>query len=58
VHRSQRFCHFFNRTLDIVFREGVEHRPRFCLDHLTRGKMAILQFYNQSGKQQRTKAGE
>jgi hypothetical protein len=34
-----------------VFSEGVQHRQRFCLDHLNCVKMAAFQLYLQSGKQ-------
>jgi hypothetical protein len=34
-----------------VFWEGVHHRARICLDHFSCVKMAVLQFYLQSGKQ-------
>jgi hypothetical protein len=34
-----------------VFCEGVQHRLRFCLDHIDCVKMAAFQFYLQSGKQ-------
>jgi hypothetical protein len=36
-----------------VFCEGVQHRLRFCLDHVSCVKMAAFQFYFQSGKQRR-----
>jgi hypothetical protein len=42
---------FLNCTLEVVFCEGVQHRLRFCLEHLNCVKMAAFQFYFQSGKQ-------
>jgi hypothetical protein len=36
-----------------VFCEGVYHRLRFCLDHLSCVKMAVFQFHLQSGKQRK-----
>jgi hypothetical protein len=36
-----------------VFFEGVHLRVRFCLDHLSRVKMAAFQFYLQWGKQKK-----
>jgi hypothetical protein len=50
MHRSQCFCHFFKRTLEVVFSEGVQHRMPFYLDRLNCVKMAVFQFYLQSGK--------
>jgi hypothetical protein len=38
--------------LSLVF-EGVQHRLRFCLDHIICVKMAAFQFYLQSGKQRK-----
>jgi hypothetical protein len=38
---------------DVVFCEGVRHRLRFCLDHLSSVKMATIQFYLQSEKQRK-----
>jgi hypothetical protein len=40
-----------------VFCEGVQHRVRFCLDHLSCIKMTVLQFYLQSGKRNSWMAG-
>jgi hypothetical protein len=37
----------------VVFGGGVEHRLRFCLDHLNCVKMATFQFYLQSKKQRK-----
>jgi hypothetical protein len=37
-----------------VFCEGVRHRLRFCLDHLSCFKIGAFQFYLQLGKQRRT----
>jgi hypothetical protein len=34
-----------------MFCEGVQHRLRFCLDHLNCVEMAAFQFHLQSGKQ-------
>jgi hypothetical protein len=36
-----------------VFCEGVQHRLRFCLDHLNCVKMTAFQFYFRSGKQRK-----
>jgi hypothetical protein len=41
----------FKCVLKVVFCEGVQHRLRFCLDHLNCVKTAAFQFYVQSGKQ-------
>jgi hypothetical protein len=43
----------FKSMLGVVFCEGVQHRLRFCLDHLNCVKMAFFQFYFQSGKQRK-----
>jgi hypothetical protein len=40
---------FFKFILEVVFCEGVQHRLRFYLDHLTCVKMAAFQFYLQWG---------
>jgi hypothetical protein len=42
---------FFKWILTVLFFEDVQHRLRFCLDHLSYVKMAAFQFYLQSGKQ-------
>jgi hypothetical protein len=42
---------FLKCILDVVFREGIRHRLRFCLDHLNCVKMAAFQFCLQSEKQ-------
>jgi hypothetical protein len=42
---------FFKRILEVVFCEGVQHRLRFCLHHLSCDKTASFRFYLQSGKQ-------
>jgi hypothetical protein len=44
---------FFKHILEVVLCEGVRHRLRFCLNHLSCVKMAAFQFYLQSGKQRR-----
>jgi hypothetical protein len=36
-----------------LFCEGVQHRLRFCLDHLSCDKMAVFQSYLQSGKRRK-----
>jgi hypothetical protein len=41
--------------LEVVFCESVQHRLRFCLDHLNCVKMAAFQFYLLSGKQRTVK---
>jgi hypothetical protein len=41
-----------------VFYEGVQHRLRFCLDHLKCVKIAAFQLYRQSGKQSRVDGGQ
>jgi hypothetical protein len=43
----------FKCILKAVFCKGIEHRLRFCLDHLSCIKMAAFQFYLQSGKQRK-----
>jgi hypothetical protein len=40
----------FKCILKVMFCEGVQHRLRFCLDHLSCVKIAAFQFYLQSGK--------
>jgi hypothetical protein len=42
---------FFKCILKVVFCIGVQHLLRFCLDNLSCVKMAVIQFYRQSGKQ-------
>jgi hypothetical protein len=42
---------FFKCTLKVVFCEDVQHRLRFCFDHLSCVKMAAFRFYLQSRKQ-------
>jgi hypothetical protein len=44
---------FLKCILEVVFCEGVQHRPRFCLDHHICVKMAAFQFYLQLGKQRK-----
>jgi hypothetical protein len=39
-----------------VFCEGVQHRLRFCLNHLNCVKMAVFQFYFQLGKQRKVES--
>jgi hypothetical protein len=43
----------FKCVLEVVFCESIQHRLRFCLDHLSCVKMATFQFYFQSGKQRK-----
>jgi hypothetical protein len=43
----------FKCILEVVFCESVQHRLRFCLDHLSCVKMAAFQFYLQSGEQRK-----
>jgi hypothetical protein len=40
----------FKCILEVVFCEGVQHRLRFCLEHLNCVKMEDFQFYLQSRK--------
>jgi hypothetical protein len=47
------FLIFFKCILKFVFCEDVQHRLRFCLDHLNCDKMAAFQFYVQSGQQRK-----
>jgi hypothetical protein len=47
----------FKCILEVVFCEGVQHRLRFCLDHLSCVKMAAFQFYRQSEKQKSNVGG-
>jgi hypothetical protein len=44
---------FFEWTLEVVFREGVQHRLRICLDHLNYVIMEAFQFYFRTGKQRK-----
>jgi hypothetical protein len=37
----------FQCMLEVVFCKGIQHRLRFCLDHLSCVKMAAFQFYLQ-----------
>jgi hypothetical protein len=39
--------------MEVVVCEGVQHRLRFCLDHLNCVKMTVLQFYLQLGKRRK-----
>jgi hypothetical protein len=39
--------------MEVVLCVGVQHRLRFCLDHLNCVKMAAFQFYIQSGTQRK-----
>jgi hypothetical protein len=41
---------FLKCILEVVFCESVQHRLRFCLNHLNCVKMAAFPFYLQSGK--------
>jgi hypothetical protein len=43
IHRAQPFCHCFKCILEVVFSEGVQHCPRFCV------KIATSQFDLLSG---------
>jgi hypothetical protein len=53
-HSLPRSCTIINASanfeMEVVFCERVQHRLRFCLDHLICVKMAVFQFYLQSGK--------
>jgi hypothetical protein len=49
---------FFKTTLEVVFCEGVQHRLRFCLDHLSCVKMAAFQVLLQSRKQKSRVCGD
>jgi hypothetical protein len=42
---SQELPPFSLCILEVVFCEGVQHRLRFCLDHLHYVKMAAFEFY-------------
>jgi hypothetical protein len=44
---------FFKCTLEVVFCEDIQHRLRFCLDHLICAKISAFQFYFKSGKQRK-----
>jgi hypothetical protein len=44
--------------LEVVFCEGVQHRLRFCLDHLNYVKLEAYRFYFQSSKQECRVGGE
>jgi hypothetical protein len=35
---------FLKCILEVVFCEGLQHFPRFCLHHLNCAKMAVVQF--------------
>jgi hypothetical protein len=43
----------FKCVLEVVFCEDIQHRLRFCLDHLSCVKVATFQFYLKSGKQRK-----
>jgi hypothetical protein len=43
----------FKCILEVEFCEAVQHRPRFCLDHLNYVKMMASQFYLQSENQRK-----
>jgi hypothetical protein len=43
----------FKCILEVEFYQGVQHRLRFCLDHLNCVKMMAPQFYLQSEKQRK-----
>jgi hypothetical protein len=47
MHRSA----IFKCILEVVFCESVQNRLPFYLDHLNSVKMAVFQYYLQSGKQ-------
>jgi hypothetical protein len=37
--------------MEVVFCEGLQHRMRFCLDHLSCARMAVAQFiFNQENR--------
>jgi hypothetical protein len=38
---------FFKCILEVVFCGSVQHRPPFCLNHVSCVKMAVFQFYLQ-----------
>jgi hypothetical protein len=44
---------FLNCILEVVFCDDVQHRIRFCPQHLNCVNMAAFQFYLQSGKQKK-----
>jgi hypothetical protein len=46
---------FLKCILEVMFCEGVQHRLRFCLDHLNCVKMGVFQFYLQSEKQKKVR---
>jgi hypothetical protein len=48
---------FLKCILDVVFRKGIQHRLRFCLDYLYCVKLATFHFYLQSGKHKSTVVG-
>jgi hypothetical protein len=42
-----------SQCLEVAFSEGVQHRPRFCLDHFNCIRTVAFQFYLQLGKQKK-----
>jgi hypothetical protein len=44
---------FLKCILEVVLCEGVQHRLRFCFDHLNSVKMTAFQFCLQSGKKRK-----
>jgi hypothetical protein len=48
---------FFKCILEAVFCEGVQHRLRFCRDHINYVKIPVFQFYLRSGKQKNKVGG-
>jgi hypothetical protein len=49
---------FYECILEVVFCEGIHHRLRFYLGHLSFLKMAAFQFHFQSGKQRKLAGGK
>jgi hypothetical protein len=48
----------FKYILEVVFCEGVQHHPQFCLDHLSCVKTAAFQLYLHLGQQRKVRQVE
>jgi hypothetical protein len=57
MHRFPAPLPFFKCILEVVFCEGVQHRLRFCLNHLNYLKMAAFQFLSSIKETEKSRVG-